>query len=53
MRKKSHINKNSKYVYMISFQKNIKYFIGNAEKLNFESNFFDKYTISKNIVAKL
>ena len=27
-------------------EKNIKYFIGNAEKLNFESNFFDKYTIS-------
>ncbi len=27
-------------------QKNIKYFIGNAESLNFESNFFDKYTIS-------
>ena len=26
--------------------KNIKYFIGNAEKLNFKSNFFDKYTIS-------
>ena len=26
--------------------KNIKYFIGNAEKLNFESNFFDKYAIS-------
>ena len=26
--------------------KNIKYFIGNAEKLNFENNFFDKYTIS-------
>ena len=25
---------------------NIKYFIGNAEKLNFENNFFDKYTIS-------
>ena len=27
-------------------EKNIKYFIGNAEKLNFETNFFDKYTIS-------
>ena len=27
-------------------KKNIKYFIGNAEKLNFENNFFDKYTIS-------
>ncbi len=27
-------------------EKNIKYFIGNAEKLNFESNFFDKYIIS-------
>jgi len=27
-------------------EKNIKYFIGNAEKLNFENNFFDKYTIS-------
>ncbi len=27
-------------------EKNIKYFIGNAEKLNFESNFFDKYAIS-------
>ncbi len=27
-------------------EKNIKYFIGNAEKLNFEKNFFDKYTIS-------
>ena len=26
--------------------KNIKYFIGNAEKLNFESNLFDKYIIS-------
>ena len=26
--------------------KNIKYFIGNAEKLNFESNFFDKYSTS-------
>ena len=24
----------------------MKYFIGNAESLNFESNFFDKYTIS-------
>ena len=27
-------------------EKNIKYFIGNAEKLNFDSNFFDKYVIS-------
>ena len=27
-------------------EKNIKYFIGNAEKLNFENNFFDKYSIS-------
>ena len=27
-------------------EKNIQYFIGNAEKLNFDSNFFDKYTIS-------
>ena len=27
-------------------EKNIKYFIGNAEKLNFERNFFDKYAIS-------
>ncbi len=27
-------------------EKNIKYFIGNAEKLNFKNNFFDKYTIS-------
>jgi len=27
-------------------QKNIKYFIGNAEKLNFKNNFFDKYSIS-------
>ncbi len=27
-------------------EKNIKYFIGNAEKLNFENNFFDTYTIS-------
>ena len=27
-------------------EKNINYFIGNAEKLNFENNFFDKYTIS-------
>ena len=27
-------------------EKNIKYFIGNAEKLNFESDFFDKYVIS-------
>ncbi len=27
-------------------EKNIKYFIGNAERLNFENNFFDKYTIS-------
>ncbi len=27
-------------------EKKIKYFIGNAEKLNFENNFFDKYTIS-------
>ena len=27
-------------------EKNIKYFIGNAEKLNFKSNFFDKYVIS-------
>ena len=27
-------------------EKNIKYFIGNAENLNFENNFFDKYTIS-------
>ena len=27
-------------------EKNIKYFIGNAEKLNFENNFFDKYLIS-------
>ena len=27
-------------------EKSIKYFIGNAEKLNFENNFFDKYTIS-------
>ena len=27
-------------------EKNIKYFIGNAEKLNFGNNFFDKYTIS-------
>ena len=27
-------------------EKNIKYIIGNAEKLNFENNFFDKYTIS-------
>ncbi len=27
-------------------EKNIKYFIGNAERLNFESNFFDKYSIS-------
>ena len=26
--------------------KNIKYFIGNAEKLNFEGNLFDKYVIS-------
>ena len=27
-------------------EKHIKYFIGNAEKLNFENDFFDKYTIS-------
>ncbi len=27
-------------------EKNIKYFIGNAEKLKFKNNFFDKYTIS-------
>jgi len=27
-------------------ENNIKYFIGNAENLNFESNFFDKYAIS-------
>ncbi len=27
-------------------EKNIKYFIGNAEYLNFESNLFDKYIIS-------
>ncbi len=27
-------------------EKNIKFFIGNAEMLNFENNFFDKYTIS-------
>ncbi len=27
-------------------EQNIKYFIGNAEKLNFENNFFDKYVIS-------
>jgi ubiquinone/menaquinone biosynthesis methyltransferases len=27
-------------------EKNIKYFIGNAEKLNFKNNFFDKYAIS-------
>ncbi len=27
-------------------QKNIKYFIGNAERLKFENNFFDKYVIS-------
>ena len=27
-------------------EKNVKYFIGNAENLNFENNFFDKYTIS-------
>lgn len=27
-------------------EKNIRYFIGNAEKLNFENNFFDKYLIS-------
>lgn len=27
-------------------EKNIKYFIGNAERLSFENNFFDKYTIS-------
>ncbi len=27
-------------------EQNISYFIGNAEKLNFESNFFDKYAIS-------
>ena len=27
-------------------EKNVKYFIGNAEKLYFENNFFDKYTIS-------
>ena len=26
--------------------KNIKFFIGNAEKLNFKNNFFDKYVIS-------
>ena len=37
-------------------EKNIKYFIGNAEKLNFENNFFDKYTISfclRNVTAYL
>ncbi len=27
-------------------KQNIKYFIGNAEKLNFNNNFFDKYVIS-------
>ena len=27
-------------------EKKVKYFIGNAEKLNFGNNFFDKYTIS-------
>ena len=27
-------------------EKNIKYFIGNAEKLNFADNFFDKYSVS-------
>ena len=27
-------------------EKHIKYYIGNAEKLNFENDFFDKYTIS-------
>ncbi len=27
-------------------EKNIRYFIGNAEKLHFENNFFDKYLIS-------
>ena len=27
-------------------EKNIKYFIGDAEKLSFKSNFFDKYAIS-------
>ena len=27
-------------------EKNINFFIGTAEKLNFENNFFDKYTIS-------
>ena len=27
-------------------EQNIKYFIGNAEKLNFKNNFFDKYVIS-------
>jgi len=27
-------------------KQNIKYFIGNAEKLNFKNNFFDKYVIS-------
>ncbi len=30
----------------LSNYKNIKYFIGNAEKLTFDSNFFDKYLIS-------
>ncbi len=28
------------------YQKNISFVIGNAEKLNFENNFFDKYLIS-------
>ena len=27
-------------------QQNVKYYIGNAEKLNFENNYFDKYAIS-------
>ena len=27
-------------------EKNINYLVGNAEKLNFENNFFDKYVIS-------
>ena len=30
----------------LKYNKNIKYFIGNAEKLNFENNLFDKYVIS-------
>ena len=30
----------------LGYNKNIKYFVGNAEKLNFETNLFDKYIIS-------